>query len=240
LQLLDLLKYSQSEAPDVVLQFHAVADLAAIYQLEGDVPAFRELTASALREYRPSPENETGQEETSPITLLAILGKMSVRLGQEDLAREIAATIRPAISEHSAYIWRVPLLVLDGELERLKGQTNSALDLLESAENLYRSTQAYESLALAHAENDDLKLAVKNLEWVAQNRGRAFVECSSSCYGRLYSLMNTTLAYANIGSLNAELGDQAAAKASFAEFNRIWPEAEASSLSVLPRPTESN
>ncbi len=114
--------------------------------------------------------------------------------------------------------------VLRAERDRLVGSPQRAVDRLAPlAKRDDASMSVHRALAAAASAAGDNVLALRETEWLAARRGRAFVEQGVGDLQAPINVVDTTLAYLQAAELQARLGNAEKSQESLAKFLSIWP-----------------
>ncbi len=163
-----------------------VARLAriAVLEIEGDRDSFaRELDIS-ISSARQLLGTESAVLSSSPTTLLVMLGKLGLRHGSAEQARQIFGWLAPLAEETGYALRRAYVKILEGEILAFEGQVQLADERLREAITIAEPIQAHESLARLWMAAGQEETAAIHFAWLRQHRSRAFVECVGYCFGR--------------------------------------------------------
>ncbi|MEM8962817.1 MAG: protein kinase [Acidobacteriota bacterium] len=197
----------------------------------GEVTAIESLvllgrTDEALAKLRAAVETAQSYPDSEPsysvALALASLGKQACRLGEVELATELAEIVVRETQKSRFAIHKAYRLVLLAEIELARGRAEQSKELLRESLDTIETIQAHESLARTHEALGEIEEAIAAYQWLADHRGRAFVECQDVCIDRPTNLVRTDLALERIGALSAELGRNDEALVATQEFLDFW------------------
>ncbi len=166
------------------VEFHILADKIAILDQLDNKNELDQLASVALAKGEVSLTPETMYVETSTMSLFSVIGKIYARRNMLTEAREIRRKLDATESASVSVVWDIYRKLLDAELLLAEGDSVGAIELLRAADVMAPSYQVKESLSRATGEGSDLT--------ERQLRGLALIECSASCYGRMYSYLLST------------------------------------------------
>jgi putative peptide modification system cyclase len=162
------------------------------------------------------------------------IGYLAARAGDRALLADALADLRDGASVRGYPMSEQAFEALQAERDRLGGKPALAVDRLR---RIARGDEAlllvHASLARALADAGQTAAAIKEWEWVAAHRGRAFVERSLGGLMTPMYVAETTLANLEIAELLAKQGARERSAKALAAFTGAWqPEG-------LPRATQA-
>ena len=167
------------------IQFHVFADKIVLLAELGREQDLSRLAAEAVQEGKEWLFPETMNFANSTVSLFAIIGKVHIRQGRLDDARTVQAYLESGEVDSGFVLWELYRKLLDAEILLAEGDSSRSIQLLREADALAPSFQVKESLAFAEtiAEKRGSPVMTEDL------RGLALMECTFSCYGRMYSYL---------------------------------------------------
>ena len=118
------------------------------------------------------------------------------------------------------------LTIVEAELSRREGQANAAVALLEPTRDGTELYLTHVALADAYTDAGRAEDALKEAQWLAQHRGRAYLESNSFQFLQARNVIESNLALLREAELEHALAHDDKARASLAAFNAAWPEAD--------------
>ena len=207
--------------------FRALSGKAAALEQLDDTPALRDLASKTLAFGADFLQPSGLRTEQSPLSNLALVGKMLARRGEVEQANEIAAQLEIAVDRMPIAVWIAHLEILRGEIQLADGRPEQAFQSFHSALAIVseffaaRESLAYRSGRLGLTEEE-----FEGLGWLLSRRGLAAAECQFSCFGREISLTQQTLAYFRSAEILFERGLFEEAGELYAKFLVAWDLAE--------------
>ena len=172
------------DSDDVGVEFHVYSDRIALLDRLGRVAELRQAATNAMERGLGLLSPETMYFENSTVSLFAIVGKIYVRRGMLKEALEIQMVLNGTRAAFDFVPGEIFRKLLDAELLAAQGQVSQAIELLREAEVLAPSYQVKESLDYLGSKGD-----ADREEEARKLRSLALIECSSTCYGRMYSYL---------------------------------------------------
>lgn len=199
------------------------ADLAAVLYFENKEKESVDLGRKAAAAVSPHLETVGLAAETSPITALALMGKILARFGEVELARTLAQLAAVPAKKLNLPLWSAHLKMVEAEILMHERRYPEALARLDETLAEVDLVTLHESKAtcLAAMGHKDSALA----EWriVAGLREQAFAQGYLSSQGRLFNVASTAIAEREISRLAQELGDESLAGQYQSAFKIRWP-----------------
>ena len=151
---------------------------------------------------------------------------IAARLGDTAGARRTADALS-AKTGASGYPAPADMLAITRAEIALAGKDPStALAALQpplTGEELY---QLHETLLRVHRQQGDFAAGLREAEWLASHRGRAYVEWNSMYILQPANVMNSNLALLSGAELALSAGDKVLARRWLGRFDRAWPKAK--------------
>ena len=217
----------QADAVEPVIagaEWRSRALFARILSGNEDAGALRKELAAQLQRVQGDAQAMDALFSSASEALVLGLGYAAARLDDAELvSRSLAATAAsPDVAAH-------PMLqemreVLAAEQDRLRGSPALAVQRLRriagGPDALIATHVALERSARAAGDRD---LALRQAEWIAAHRGRAYVEGMATMLPVAFNLVDTTSMRLEAAELQAEAGDGDAARKGLADFLAAWP-----------------
>lgn len=207
-------------------EYRGVAAQLAIMERSHNPSAF----ADALQNLIDSEMKVLGTDELeigfSPVTHLALLGKISARNGKWQQAQRILDAIRPQ-AQDSGYFFREAFVqVLAGEIELAQGRAEEAIEFFRSTGTDRPLFQLHESLARGYEQAGDIQAAIEEHQWIVDHRGLPFAELVTQFFGIEFSILDWAVSLFHLGRLNEHIGNQGRARANYQKFLMQWSGAD--------------
>lgn len=201
-----------------------MADLGALLFLSGKKAELMALAQKLAVQSRPHLETIGLATEASPLTSLALIGKLVARSGNHGLAKELAQLAKTAAGNLEVPLWTVHLRMLDAEILISENRLSDALALLDQALAQVDLVTLRESRAycLEKMNRQDAELAERQA--IVNLREQAFAQGFRSSSGRLFAVAATSLAEQAIGRLAQARGDTSLAEKQKIAFAQRWPD----------------
>ncbi len=151
---------------------------------------FRGALASALEFEQERLSNETGPISETTLTHLAILARVAVRSGASDLAEPVISLLRKRIPGNDFPVDQAFLELLEAEVSLQGGEASIALEHVQRSRDHLELFQTYETLSRVYLGLNDEEGQSVALNWMSQNRGRAFAERIDQFYGQLFNILD--------------------------------------------------
>lgn len=160
---------------------------------------------------------------------LAFLGIIAAR---NDLI-ELALEIKQVLENSPEKVEKVSLStayynILKGELLISEGNYDQALELIRPYANTKDSQleifQAHESLARLFTKSGEIDKAIREYQWISNNKGRAFAEWIDEFYGRQFNIISWCVSQYKLAKLYLLKEDFSNGKKAFQNFINHWQE----------------
>lgn len=178
-----------------------LADLAALFYFEGKKADLTALGLKLATVSKPNLETVGLATESSPLTTLALTGKLLARSGEVSHARELGKLMQLAAKNIQLPLWSAHMKMLDAEISMAEGRLEEARTLIDSAISEVDLVTLHESRAwyLERIGRPDAAIA----EWrlIAGMRERSFAQGQISSTGRLFAVVSTSRAGEEIDRL---------------------------------------
>ncbi|MBU8977345.1 putative peptide modification system cyclase [Lysobacter sp. MMG2] len=186
------------------------------------VPALQ----SSLRTYLDGEARNVSQtndpERTHAIFGVLLAGYLAERAGMSGIAPDALANARKlAAGLHHPVLDDMAVLV-QAETARRQGKPEDALRVLDQAIDGRELFQIHVARMEALADAGKLDEAVKEAQWIASHRGRAYVENNSYQVLQSLNVADTNLSLLRAAELQAALKRNDAAKQSLQRFDAAW------------------
>ena len=173
------------------VELHVLVDKLAVLDRLGDHSELVRVSNEALSKGREWLVPGTMDFEKGAVSLFAVIGKIYARRGMLAEAQRIQVAL-DQIDGGSRFVpWEIYMKLLDAEVLTAQGNSSEAIELLTDVDGLAPSFQVKESLAYAYSANggSESEIAYFGSQDKERMRGLALVECSYSCYGRMYAYL---------------------------------------------------
>ncbi|MBW8310460.1 MAG: putative peptide modification system cyclase [Rhizobium sp.] len=144
--------------------------------------------------------------------------------GESRLAKDILARVGPGQRDSGFAYLEDMYRVVEAEIEIARGNPEGAIEYLaprRAAGNEMLFLRAV--LARAYATHGKMDEALREAEWVASQRGRAYAEPTVEYAWMMANLVENNLALQQVAWYSGALGNEDAAKRLQATFDRAWP-----------------
>ncbi|NJL27222.1 MAG: protein kinase [Thermoanaerobaculia bacterium] len=153
------------------------------------------------------------------IPLLTIVGRLWARKGNVVEARKVLAQIEALIQINNSATWKAYRDMLKGEIFLGEGNGRQAIESYKAAIRSLETIQGHEGLARAYILSGDHHAAIDEYRWIAERRGRAFVECGEeNCFPRVLNVLDWSSALYNLGKLGEKTNDAGMATRYYQDF----------------------
>ena len=142
----------------------------------------------------------------SPVSSLAMLGKIAARNGHPEIAKEILASIQHRADQSGFFFQQAYTDLLKAELSLADGKPQLAIGQVKAILHSGNLFQAHETLARAFEMQNEPELAIVEYLWMIQHQGQALAENMSKFYGREFNLLDRMLAHYNVARLYESTG----------------------------------
>jgi putative peptide modification system cyclase len=116
--------------------------------------------------------------------------------------------------------------VLGAEIALAAGDPSQAISLLGESLETVETFEAHSVFARAAAAAGDFEKAIKQSQWIRDNRGRAFSEWHEALAGRELNVLDWSNAAYRLGIIYEQVGDTRAATSVYDEFITHWQSAD--------------
>ncbi len=215
------LKNALSAAPGFEPQIRA--DLGAIFYFEGKKSEFLELARETSSSIQPHLATVGLATENSPLTLLALLGKLLARFNEVEQANHAATLAKLAAGEIKLPLWSAHLKMLQAEILMAEQHHQEALRLLDSALSEADLVTLHESKATCLEQMHQRDAAIAEWQQVAGLHAQAFAQGQMSSWGQMFNVVSTRMAHRAIERLAQENGDLALVNQQRQALTALWP-----------------
>ncbi|MEO5561585.1 MAG: putative peptide modification system cyclase [Dokdonella sp.] len=213
-------------------QFHGI-DLSL--RSLSDLP---EGQAANLRQYLKSEGAELARKDdvdhANTTFNVVMVGYLAARMGDIKLANEALSENLSDARGGGYPVLTQMLLVANAEKARAEGRADSAITMLNSLLDANELCVVHVALMEAYATADKKESALKEARWLADHRGRAYIEINSQRMLLPFNVVQTNLAVLREAELFASLGKESEARNSLLDFQKAWPGSKAIA-SIGPR-----
>lgn len=199
------------------------ADLAAVLYFEGKRADLIALARSLMESSRTRIQPVGLATEASPVTALALTGKLLARLGEVRQAQEIKEFTESLANQIDLPLWDAHQKMLQAEILMAQGKFEAALNELDAALSLLDLVVLRESRAVCYEKLGRIDNAIAEWQHIAKSRSRAFAEGYYASTGRLFAVAATSIAERAIGKLAEKQGNSGLAEKQRAAFAARWP-----------------
>ncbi|MEI2432640.1 putative peptide modification system cyclase [Lysobacter yananisis] len=160
---------------------------------------------------------------------------LAQREGDAAVARQLLPVLEPLVKRIGDPLLAQLLTVVQAGQSRLDGKPEEAIRLLRPLLRGDELFQVHSALRAAYAAAGQDEDALAEARWLAQHRGRAYIETGGSQVLQTLNVADTTLALRDQARSLARLGRDAEAQRQEEAFRRAWPQS-GSSPPVPPMP----
>jgi serine/threonine protein kinase/tetratricopeptide (TPR) repeat protein len=207
--------------------FAVSADLAAVLFFERKTSELSALTRHFNQSTKSQRMTVGLGTDTSPMTAMALMGKLLARLNNVDEAIATSLITSEIVKGLSLPLWDAHQKMLQAEVLMAQGQPQKALAELDAALVLADLVTIRESRAVCYEKMGRNDAALAEWRLVSSRRERAFAEGFISSYGRLFSVASTSWAEQEIARLETLRGDELKAQLHRDQFAARWPDYKA-------------
>lgn len=198
------------------------AALLAILEQSGDAVVFESHLQTMVDDLLPMLEQDLWDLRFSPVSTLAMLGKIAARNGQVEIATKILTRIQSRAQQSGFFFQQAYTNLLEAELALAEGNPERAVTQIKTILETGSLFQAHETLARAYEAQNKHELAIVEYLWLIQHHGQALTENMSSSYGREFNLLDRIFAYYHLASLYDSIGNEEMAVSYYQVFIGQW------------------
>lgn len=201
-----------------------LADLAAVMYFLEETSALADFSERIRTRLEPRSKIDGLSTETSPMTVLTLVGKLLARTGQVPKARALSKLTKEISEEIELPLWSAHQNMLEAEILMASSNPEAALDILDTTLSKIDLVTLRESRATCLELMGQLEAAKDEWRRVADSRPRAFAEGHLSSQGRLFAVASTSIAEKAIGRIAEKLNDPSLADKQRKAFANRWPD----------------
>lgn len=150
-------------------------------------------------------------------------GWLAQRAGHADPAQSAREGLNPWRAELRGTVVDKMWMLLEASDHNLEGRPERTVSLLGAHLNGAELVQARVAMLEALRAADRLPAAREQTNWLAANRGKAYVEANAAQVLQTLNVLDTRMALLLSAELSAAMGDAAQAEATLQEFLSVWP-----------------